>query len=217
MIFNIPKIYSYQTLWRNIFNNYQKLLNKLIDDASNDRITGSYSRDNSVKPNANDSFEMNVDCSGLVAYMLRTTKPSAYLEINDFIKKIKQVSADKFKRIFTFDFYDIFEKINEGTYNQKAFDSISDFSNLKKGDIIVYLPPSEQKRRYGHMGIVAGKNIKKISDNIISIDFLHSPTFGEKVQISRLLIRYNKNKIIGISYNDNNKIAPHIGLAGRIR
>lgn len=156
-----------------------------------------------------------MDCSGLVQFLLNKVNPEICEEIVYFTKEIRKVPVEKFARLFTHDFYGLFEQVREQKFNSKFFETVKVPEDIRQGDILVYLPPA--RRAYGHIGVIASNEVLHLSEDIIKVDFLHSSRLGKGVHISPLFITHHSGEITGVSLKEPSKMKHKMTLLGRLK
>ncbi|MBS4773954.1 MAG: hypothetical protein KHX55_06745 [Proteobacteria bacterium] len=113
-------------------------------------IHSAYSHENTIYRQAKKLY-FNVDCSGFVTFWLSKYYPMAFQEIHNYVTEIKKVPAEEFKRLYSFDFLDFFNYLDE--HKSVQWQSLTSGEKLQKGDIVSFARV-HPRARFGHIAVI---------------------------------------------------------------
>lgn len=107
------------------------------------------------------------DCSGLVDFWLQNEYPAARAEVFNYVLQIRDIAKYQITRLYSFDFYDFFQYIQQNTSTYWQFVDVNNV--LQPGDILAFIN-TDNKWRWGHVAVVVeeiSRSKEKITLKII--------------------------------------------------
>ena len=142
-------------------------LEKIIKLVKSGKIKTKYSHFNLIYRRRK-TFIFSVDCSGLVEFWLKKKHSEALQEIYAFVYQARQVSQKQIKRLYSFDFYDFFEK---GILSESLWKLVRIEEPLQRGDVVACIN-EEQKGRFGHVAVVEKELYR--DENVLRLQVIDS-------------------------------------------
>ena len=142
-------------------------LEKILKLVKSGKIKTKYSHFNLIY-HRRKTFVFSVDCSGFVEFWLKKKHPRALQEIYTFVYRMRQVPQNQIRRLYSFDFYDFFEK---GVLPGSLWKVVQIKELLQKGDIIACIN-EERKGRFGHVAVVEKELYR--DENVLRLQVIDS-------------------------------------------